>query len=118
MKGRIGTKHYDTDKAELIETLSDGVQVYRKKGRSTEFFLYNPTGTVSREKFFDLPPEQSIKYMDKTDITDKKVYRSGVNIQFSQFDKNRIMRLAMRNGMSMPQFILSLVDDYEKNNPA
>lgn len=118
MKGRIGTKHYDTDKATLIDTLSDGIQVYRKKGRSTEFFLFNPQGTVAREKFFDLPPEQSEKYMDKTDIADKKVYRSGVNIQFSQYDKNRIMRHASKRGMSMPQFLLSLVDDYEKNNPA
>lgn len=116
MKGRIGTKHYDTEKATLIETKPDGIQVYRKKGRSTEFFLYNPNGKVAREKFFDLSPDDAEKYMDKTDIADKKVYRSGVNIQFSQYDKNRIMRHASKQGMSMPQFLLSLVDEYERTH--
>lgn len=115
-KGRIGTKHYDTDKADLIETLDDGVQVYRKKGRSTEFFLYNPQGTVAREKFFDLPPEQAEKYMNIAEDSDRKVYRSGVNIQFSKYDRDRIKRLANMRGMSMPAFILSLVDEYERTH--
>ena len=116
MKGRIGTKHYDTDKATLIETLPDGIQVYRKKGRSTEFFLYNPQGTVAREKFFDLPAEQAVKYMTVTEDSERKVYRSGVNIQFSRYDRDRIKRLANMRGMSMPQFLLSLVDEYERTH--
>ena len=114
-KGRIGTKHYDTDKATLIDTLDDGVQVYRKTGRSTEFYLYNPSGTTAKTRFFDLPAEQAVQYLDE-DVTDKKVYRSGVNIQFSQHDKNRIMRLATLNGMSMPAFLLMLVDEYERTH--
>ena len=44
MKGRVGTKNYDTDKSELIGTEPDGIQVYRKKGRSTLMYLYNPQG--------------------------------------------------------------------------
>ena len=115
MKGRIGTKHYDTDKATLIDTLPDGIQVYRKKGRSTEFFLYNPQGSVAREKFFDLPAEHAEKYMSVPDDADRKVYRSGVNIQFSKYDRDRIKRLATMRGMSMPQFLLSLVDEYERS---
>ena len=112
MKGRIGTKHYDTEKATLIETLPDGVQVYRKKGRSTEFFLYNPSGTVAREKFFDLPAEQALKYMDVSE--DKRVYQSGASVRFSNYNLSRIKRHATQNNMSMAAFILMLVDRYEQ----
>ena len=114
MKGRIGTKHYDTDKAELIETLEDGVQVYRKKGRSTEFYLYNPSGTTAKEKFFDLPAEDAAKYMTSSD--DTKVYKSGASVRFSNYNLSRIRYHAMQNGMSMPQFLLMLVDEYERSH--
>ena len=116
MKGRIGTKHYDTDKAELIETLADGVQVYRKKGRSTEYYLYNPSGTTAKEKFFDLPAEDAAKYMTVDSDASKKVYRSNYQITLSKYDRDRIMYHAMQNGMSMPQFLLMLVDEYERNH--
>lgn len=115
MKGRIGTKHYDTDKATLIETLPDGIQVYRKKGRSTEFFLYNPQGSVAREKFFDLPAEQAEKYIDNP-VNDTMVYKSSANIRFSQSEKYRINKHAASCGQSARDFLLSLVDEYERNN--
>ena len=116
MKGRIGTKTYDTDKAELIDTLPDGVQVYRKKGRSTEFFLYNPSGTTARTRFFDLPAADAEKYMTVSPDESRIVYKSGVYVQFSKYDRDRIKRLANLQGMSMSKFILMLVDEYERNS--
>ena len=115
MKGRIGTKHYDTDKATLIETLPDGIQVYRKKGRSTEFFLYNPQGSVAREKFFDLPAEQAIKYLPKNTAS-KRATNKSYKIQLTPYEHERISRLALANGMPMNRFILSLVDEYERTH--
>ena len=115
MKRRIGSKNYDTDTAELIETLPDGIQVYRKKGRSREYYLYNPNGKIAREMFFDLPPEEAEKYMEN-DSASRNVYKSNYHITFSEYDRNRIMRLANRLGLSMPKFLLMLVDEYEKKN--
>ena len=115
MKGRIGTKHYDTDKATLIETLPDGIQVYRKKGRSTEFFLYNPQGSVAREKFFDLPEEQALKLLPEN-IKSKRATNKSNQIQFTPYDLERIRRHALANGMPMNRFILSLVDEYERTH--
>jgi len=112
MKGQIGTKHYDTDKSKLIETRPDGIQVYRKKGRSTDFYIYNPQGRVVREKFFDLPPEEAIKYVPEN--TYSKKLAEGKTIKFSQYDLERIRRLALLNNMQIIQFILMLVDEYEQ----
>ena len=111
MRKRIGTKVYDTDKAELIETLPDGIQVYRKKN-SPQFFLYNPNGDNKHEMFFELPPEDAEKYLTMT--SDKKrVKASGATVLFSPYDRDRIKHLATKNGMSMSQFLLMLVDEYE-----
>ena len=112
-KGRIGTKHYDTDKATLIDTLSDGVQVYRKKGRSTEYFLYNPAGTVAREKFFDLPEEQAKKYMPEVNCS-RRATNSGQTVRFRPYDFQRIKKLSANCGMTMNNFIVMLLDEYEK----
>ena len=114
MKGRIGTKHYDTDKATLIDTLDDGVQVYRKTGRSTEFYLYNPSGTTAKTRFFDLPAEQAVQYLSESD--DKRVYKSGASVRFSNYELSRIQRYATMNGLSMAAFLLMLVDEYERNH--
>ena len=112
MKGRVGTKNYDTDKAELIDTLPDGIQVYRKKGRSTEFYLYNSQGRTAKEKFFDLPHEQAIKYLPENNKSKKKY---GREISLSEYDAERIRQLAYKNGMQVTRFILMLVDKYESD---
>ena len=42
-KGQIGSKHYNIETADLVDTLPNGFLGYRKHGRaSTECFLYNP----------------------------------------------------------------------------
>lgn len=115
MKGRIGTKHYDTEKAVLIETLPDGVQVYKKKN-SPQFFIYNPAGTVARERFFELPPEQTRQYLDIPLYQDRTVRNTGKGIKFSDYNIARIKQLATTQGMSMAQFILMLVDEYERTH--
>ena len=115
MKGQIGSKHYDTETAELIKTLPNGFIIYRKRGRSnSECFLYNPRGKTVKESFFPLSPEDSEKYLPIPDETDKSVYKSGSSVRLSNYDRDRIKRLALRNGMSMAQFILMLVDEYER----
>ena len=116
MKRRIGSKNYDTDRAELIDTLPDGIQVYRKKGRSREFYLYNPNGKIAREMFFDLPPEEAEKYLPQGELS-KRVAGNNYHIAISEYDRNRIMRLANRLGLPMTKFLLMLVDEYEKKNP-
>ncbi len=115
MKGQIGTKHYNTETAELIKTLPNGFRIYRKRGRSnSECFLYNPNGKTVKESFFPLSPADSEKYLPALDETDTGVYRSGASVRFSNYDRDRIKRLALLEGMSMASFLLMLVDRYEK----
>lgn len=112
MRKRIGTKIYDTEKAELIDTLPDGIQVYRKTGRSSEVFLYNPNGKNKHEMFFDLPEEQAAKYTQVK--TGSGVYRSNRKVEFSPDDINRLKSHAYSQGMSIRQYIMMLVDRYEQ----
>lgn len=113
MRKRIGTKIYDTDTAVLVDTTPEGIQIYRKKN-SPQFFVYNPGGDGKREMFFELPPEQAERYMTVSD--ERRVKESGAYIQFSPYDRDRIKRLAHSRGMSMSQFILMLVDEYERRH--
>lgn len=113
MRKRVGTKLYDTDKAILVKTESDGIQVYRKKN-SPQFFVYNPNGKTGAEMFFELPPEETEKYLAKPDLTRTKVKASGATVLFSPYDRDRIKHLASLQGMSMSQFLLMLVNEYEK----
>lgn len=109
MKGRIGTKHYDTDTAELLQVLPNGFYVYRKKGRSdSECFLFNPRGQTAKECFFPLSPKDSERYL-KT-----KTEAGSASVKMSMAQRDRIKRLALLEGKSMTQFILMLVDRYEK----
>jgi len=115
MRKRIGTKIYDTDKAVLVDTLPDGIQVYRKKN-SPQFFLYNPSGTTGKEMFFELPADQAAKYMPVLESQSKLVTNTAKTVKFSDYNITRMKRLA--GGIPVSQFLLSLVDEYEKNNPA
>jgi len=115
MRKRIGTKIYDTDKAVLVDTTPEGIQVYRKTGRSSEVFLYNPNGKNKHEMFFDLPEEEAEKYLPDVK-RGSKVYMSPYKIQISPDDRNRIKRFADQNEMSMSQFLLMLVDEYERSH--
>ena len=115
MRKRVGTKLYDTDTAVLIDTTLDGIQVYRKKN-SPQFFLYNPNGKTGPEMFFELPPDQTEKYLCDPDRTRTKVKASGATVLFSPYDRDRIKHLANKQGMSMASFVLMLVDRYEKEN--
>lgn len=113
MKARIGTKEYDTDKAVLVETREDGVQVYRKKTRQS-FFLYNPAGKNKHERFTDLDLDEAQKYMPVPNDESKSVTTTSKTIRFSDYNIARIKRLA--GPLPMAQFILMLVDEYERNH--
>ena len=111
MRRRIGTKEYDTEKAILVDTTEDGIEVYRKKN-SPQFFLYNPKGKVAKEMFFELPAEQAVKYLDVSG--DKTVRNTSKTIKFSDYNIARIRRHATEQNMTMAQFLLMLVDRYEQ----
>ncbi len=115
MKARIGTRNYDTDKAVLVETREDGVQVYRKVGRARDVFLYNPSAKSKKEMFADVSADESEKYLDSAK-TGESVCRTTYSVKFSPNDRNRINRLANRRRMSMSKFILMLVDEYERSH--
>lgn len=115
MKKRVGTKLYDTDKAVLVDTLTDGIQVYRKKN-SPLFFVYNPHGKTGTEMFFDLPSEQTEKYLSVTGDESRLVSTHSKTLKFSDYNIARIKRLANRQGMSMAQFVLMLIDRYEQTD--
>ena len=110
--GRPKMKTYDTRRAELIETRPDGIQVYRRKGRGTGFFLYNPEGTTPREQFFELPNEEAMKYIPEN--TQSRMATTNSNtIRFTPHEHERIKTLAFKQGMPMNRFVMMLVDKYE-----
>ena len=113
MKGRIGTKHYDTEKSILIETKENGMQVYQKKGRSLEYYIYNPSGNTTKEKFLDISYEEIVKYIP-VNKKSKAPDRTASRIRFTPYDLERIKTLAIKNKMPMNKFIIMLVDEYER----
>ena len=113
MKKRIGTKIYDTDKADLIETTADGKQIYRKTGRSQEIFLFDPEGQNKHEMFRDLSEEEAEKYRLPEDLS-TNVYRSSAKVDFSKAEIARLKSLAYGQNLSIRQFLLMLVDEYER----
>lgn len=115
MKKRIGSKLYDTDTAILVDTLPDGIQVYRKKN-SPQFFMYNPNGKDKHEMFFELPPEQTEKYLTDVSKLSTVVKAGTTRVMFSPYDAARIKNISATLGMSMSKFLLSLVDEYEKTH--
>ena len=114
MRRRVGTKEYDTDKAILITTTPEGIQVYRKKN-SPQFFLYNPKGETGKEMFFELPPEESQKYLEVSGNESRSVSYRSKTIKFSDYNIARFRRLATKRGMTMAQFLIMLVDEYERS---
>ena len=115
MKKRIGTKIYDTDKAVLVDTLPDGIQVYRKKGRSTEFFRYDPNAKAPRDMFRDLPADQAVRYLPEN-TKSKTATNSGNTLRFRPYDLERIRQHAARLGIPANRFVMMLVDEYERSH--
>lgn len=115
MRKRIGTKIYDTETAVLIDTLPDGIQVYKKKN-SPQFFLYNPNGDDKHEMFFELPPEDAERYLHQPDEASTKVKGSTKMVQFAPAEVIRLKNLAYKLGMTVREFLLMLVDEYEQRN--
>lgn len=113
MRKRVGTKIYDTDKSVLVEILPDGIQVFRRAGRSRDFYLYNPAGKTGSEMFFDLSPEDAEKYIVNIPERSQMIYGSNSRVRFSDYDMERIRRLAYSQGLSISKFLLMLVDRYE-----
>lgn len=115
MRKRIGTKTYDTEKAILMDTLDNGIQVYRKTGRSQDVFIYNPNGKTGREMFFDLTGDQAEKYMPEVNDS-YRATNSGQTVRFRPYDFQRIKKLSGEINMTMNNFVVMLVDEYERNH--
>lgn len=115
MRKRVGTKLYDTDTAVLVDTTPDGIQVYRKKN-SPQFFLYNPKGKTGQEMFFELPPDQTEKYLGSSGEASTRVKGSNAVVRFSPKNYERVKKMAYQLGMSTNKFILMLVDEYESKD--
>lgn len=113
MKKRLGTKVYDTEKATLIETRSDGIQVFRKKGRSAEFFRYDPNAKAPHDMFRDLPADQAVRYLPEN-TKSKAATNSGNTLRFRPYDLERIRQHATRLGIPANRFVMMLVDEYEQ----
>lgn len=112
MRKYVNGKSYDLEKSELLETLPDGIQVYRKRGNTAGIvFMYNPKGKTLKEQYFELPPEDQVKYMSEN--ADDFVAKTRT-LTFDPQDIVRIKKLALSVGMAMTRFIMMLVDEYEK----
>lgn len=114
MRKRVGTKLYDTETAILVDTTPEGIQVYRKK-TSPQFFLYNPSGKTAKEMFFELPVEETLKYI-KPNPKSRTASNNSNTVRFKPYDLERIRVFALKAGMSINNFLLMLVDEYERHN--
>ena len=114
MKGRIGTKHYDTEKADLIQVCPDGTEIYRKKARNVEYFRYDPAGRTAQERFHDLGPAESMQLLPPNTAS-QAATNKGNTVRFKPYDLERIRRHALAEGMPVNQFLLMLVEQYEQS---
>lgn len=112
MKKRVGTRLYDTEKSDLIDTLPNGVKVYRKKN-SPLFYFYDETAPNKHEMFRDLTPEQAEKYIP-ANTKSKTTTNSSNTIRFSPYNLERIRQHAVRLGIPASKFVMMLVDEYER----
>ena len=112
MRGVVGTKHYDTEKSELIKTDADGLQIYRKRTRPTDFFRFDPNGRTAREKFRDLTPEEALELIPENTASQMASNNSNT-IRFRPYDLQRIREHATKCGMTMNNFLIMLVGQYE-----
>lgn len=112
MRGVVGSKHYDTEKSELIKTDADGLQIYRKRTRPTDFFRFDPKGRTAREKFQDLTPEEALELIPENTASRTATANSNT-VRFRPYDLQRIREHATRRGMTINNFLVMLVDQYE-----
>ena len=114
MRGVVGTKHYDTEKSELIQVRPDGTEIYRKRTRPTDFFRFNPAGETAKERFQDLAPEEALELIPPNTASQRATANSNT-IRFRPHDLQRIREHATRRGMTMNNFLVMLVDQYENS---
>ena len=114
MRGAVGSKHYDTEKSELIRTDPDGTQIFRKRTRPTDFFRYNPAGETARQRFQDLTPEEALILIPENTASQRSSSNSNT-VRFKPYDLERIRILATEQGMPINRFLIMLVDQYEQD---
>ena len=125
----VGGKMYNVEKSIYLCDTPQGT-LYKKKGRATDFYLYNPDGKTNREKYV------IVSWADANNLT--KTYGDrDVHLQwFSTVDKStdpsktgnsvirlddyhrmKVMRNADKLGISMREYVMRLIDkDDEQNN--
>ena len=129
MKGRIGTKNYNTDTSDKVCNTPRGV-LYHKRSRSQEFFLFKSDGATTRERFIDVTwpeandlvkqygsREQHIELftiVGASKTASSTGHRTRVNLDDYHYIK--ATRNASRLGISVGDYIRRLIDKDDANN--
>ena len=124
---RIGTRKYNPETAQRICDTPDGT-LYRKNGRSQEFYLYNPNGETNAKKITSVPwPDANNlvktygsrdQWMEMFTTWGKSTGATGNNRQVTLDDYHylKAIRNADRLKLSVKEYICRLIDKDDSNN--
>ena len=125
---RVDGKWYNPDKSTLICETPKG-KLFRKKGSSIEFFLYNPDGETARQKFKSVPwadannlvktyatRDVHLKYFSTTDKATDMHKGGATAVYLDAYHRIKAQRNAEAHHMNVTQYIKYLIDRDDKNN--
>lgn len=124
---RIGSKTYNPDTSVLLCETPQG-KLFKKKGSSFGFFLYNPDGETVAKKITPLtwadannltktyaPREVHLKYFS-TYGKETDQNKKGQSFTIDEYHVMKLQRNADANHMRMTEYIKYLIDKDDKNN--
>ena len=125
---QIGTKHYNPEKSTLICRTPHGI-LYRKRGASTEFYLYNPEGKTNKEKITSVSwadannlvktygsRELWLKYFTTYGTSTNPNDGNYVDVRLSAYYAIKARRNADLKHMNITKYICSLIDKDDSGN--
>lgn len=122
----VNGKEYNPEKAMMICSTPTGT-LYRKTGRSKEFFLYNPNGKTSKEKITSVswPDANNLvktygtrdQWMELFTTYGKSTGATGNTNRVSLDDYHylKAIRNADRLNLSVKEYICRLIDKDDNN---
>lgn len=125
---RIGSKTYNPDTSILVCETPQG-KLFKKKGSSFGFFLYNPDGETSAKKIMPLtwadannltktyaPREVHLQYFS-TYGKETDAHKGGNSVvRLDEYHRIKAHRNAEAHHMRMTEYIKYLIDRDDKNN--